>query len=144
MEIALIIIGIIVIASTVFFKLFSGEKERVKTLFRIYRAEKAKFSSIIERELLEIVVEEHIPPGKSTRLRNSGISGKQYLDGVFELKQLDVDDLIYHIIALEFPKKYKPFKINLEEIGEQNRTGKLSVGDELKLMIKNYHKEFLG
>ena len=48
------------------------------------------------------------------------------------------------MIKLEFPKKYKPFKINLEEIRERHRTGKLSAGDELKLIIKNYHKEFLG
>lgn len=144
MKITLIIIGIIVIAVGVFFKLLSGEKERIKTLFRIYRAGKTKFPDITERELLEIVVGEHIPPGKSIRLRNSGISEKQYLDGVFESKQLDLDDLIDHIITLEFPKKYKPFKISLEEIEEQNRNGKLSAGDELKLMIKSYHKEFLA
>jgi len=139
-----IIIGVLVIAGVVFFKLLSGEKERVKTLFRIYKAGKTKFPDMTEKELLEIVVEEHIPPGKSTRLRNSGISGKQYIDGVFESKPLDIDGLIYHIITLEFPKKYKPHKINLEEIRENNRTGKLSAGDELKLVIKKYHEEFLG
>lgn len=144
MKIALIIIGIIVVAGVVFFRLFSGEKERIKALFRIYRSGKSKFPEITERELLEIVVEEYISPSTSTTLKNSGISGREYLDRVFESRQLDVDDLIYHIITLEFPKKYKPLQFNIEEIEEQIRTKKISVGDELKLMIKNYHKEFLG
>ncbi|PIR61224.1 MAG: hypothetical protein COU68_00530 [Candidatus Pacebacteria bacterium CG10_big_fil_rev_8_21_14_0_10_45_6] len=121
-----------------------GTKGRIETLFRIYRAAKQKFPNASEQELLEIVVGEHIPPGKSTQLRNLGISGKQYLDGVFESKLPDIDGLIYHVITLEFPKKYKPFKINLEEITEQNRTGKLSAQDELKMTIKNCHEKFLG
>src|SRR3989344_7098670 len=134
-----IIIGLIAVVAIVFFKTFSGEKERVKTLFRIYRAAKQKSSSATERELLEIVVEEHIPHGKSTQLRNVGMSGKQYLDGVFESKQLDIDELIEHIIALEFPNKYKPHHIDLDEMFKERETGELSPRNKLKLMIKNYH-----
>ena len=107
-----VIIGVLVIAGVVFFKLLSGEKERVKTLFRIYKAGRTKFPDITERELLEIVVGELILPGRATQLRNLGITGKQYLDGVFEDKQIDIDELIYHIVCLEFPKKYK-IQINL-------------------------------
>lgn len=120
-----------------------GVKGRIGTLFRIYRAAKQKFSDATGKELLGVVAGEHIPPGKSTQLRNLGISGEQYLDGVFESKLPDIDGLIYHIITLEFPKKYKPFKIDLEEIREQNRTGKLSAQDELKITIKNYHEKLL-
>jgi|GEM_PF-5109226 len=133
----------LILAGILFFKKFSGEKERIKTFLRIYKAAKAKLPHATEREILEIVVEEHIPPGKSVRLRNSGIFGKQYIDGVFESKQIDIDELIYHMITLEFPKKYKPHGINLEEIMEQNRSGKLSPRDELKSLIKKYHSEFI-
>lgn len=121
-----------------------GVKGRIGTLFRIYRAAKQKFPNAAEQELLEIVVGEYIPPGKSTHLRNLGISGKQYLDGVFESKLPDIEGLIYHIITLEFPKKYKPFKIDIAEIREENRTGKLSAQNELKKIIKNSHEKFLG
>ncbi len=138
-----IIIGLVAIVAVVFFKALSGEKERIKTLFRIYRAAKQKSPNATERELLETVVEEHIPQGKSTQLRNVGMSGKQYLDGVFESKQLDVDELIEHIIALEFPNKYKPHHIDLDEMFKERETGKLSPRNKLKLTIKNYHKEFL-
>lgn len=146
MKTELIIIGVLLVAGIVFFKKFSSEKERIKTFFRIYKTAKAKFPNATEREILEIVIEEHILPGKITRLRNSGISGKQYLDEVFESRQIDLDDLISHVIVLEFPQKYKPFEanVNLDEIRERNRTGKLSTRDELKSLIKKYHKEFLG
>lgn len=143
MKITLIIVGMLLVGGIIFFKKFSGEKERIKTFFRIYKATKAKFPGATERELLEIVVEEHIPPGQSIRLRNGGISGKQYLDGVFESKQIDIDELICHVITLEFPQKYKPYEINLDEIREQNRTGQLPARDELKSVIKSYHNEFL-
>ena len=121
-----------------------GVKGRIGTLFRIYRTAKQKFPNATEKELLGIVAEEHIPPGKSTQLRNLRISGEQYLDGVFESKLPDIDGLIYHIITLEFPKKYKPFKIDLEEIREQNRTGNLSAQDELKMTIKDQHEKFIA
>jgi len=137
-----IIIGVIAVVVAVFFKALSGEKERIKTLFRIYRATKQKFPNASERELLGIVIEEHIPSGKSTQLRNVGISGKQYLDGVFESKQLDIDELIEHVIALEFPNKYK-INLDLDEMFKEAQSGRLSLRDKLKLMIKNYHKEFL-
>ena len=143
MQITLIIIGIIIVG-VFLFRSLSGEKERIKTLFRIYRAGKIKFPEKSERGLLEMVTEEHIPPGMGIRLRNTGVTGKQYIDGVFKSKPLDIDELIYHIITLEFPKKYQPYKINFEEIRQQNRSGKLSPRDELKLTIKNYHKEYLG
>src|SRR3989344_7399098 len=97
---------------------FFGTKGRIGTLFRIYKSAKNKFPNATERELLEIVTGELIPPGKSTQIRNLGMSGKQYLDGVFESKSLDIDELIYHIVTLEFPKKY-PQKIDIEKIFEQ-------------------------
>lgn len=119
-----------------------GTKGRIGTLFRIYRAAKDKFPNATERELLEIVVEELIPPGKSTQIRNLGISGKQYLDGVFESKPLDIDELIYHIVTLEFPKKY-PQKIDVEKIFEQKEQGISSPRDELKRVISEQHKRFI-
>jgi hypothetical protein len=120
-----------------------GTQGRVKTLFRIYKIAKDKLPNATEREWLEIVAEELIPPGSSTQIRNSGMPGKQYLDGVFESKPLDIDELIYHIVTLEFPQKYKPHEINIDEIREQNRTGKLSPRDKLRHMIGEQHKRFL-
>lgn len=138
-----VIIGVLVIAGVVFFKLLSGEKERVKTLFRIYKAGRTKFPDITERELLEIVVGELILPGRATQLRNLGITGKQYLDGVFEDKQIDIDELIYHIVCLEFPKKYK-IQINLEKMERLARTEELSENDKLKEEIKQQHQKFVS
>ncbi len=144
MKITLIIVGVLIVI-IIFLKLLSGEKERIKTLFRIYKAGKAKFPEKSERELLEIVIGEFIPPDGSTRLKNTKITGKQYIDEVFESKPPDIDKLISHIVALEFPKKYKPYEITpLEEIRKQNRTGKISSRDKLELLIKKYHQEYLG
>lgn len=119
-----------------------GTKGRIGTLFRIYKAAKNKFPSATKRQLLEIVAEELILPGKSTQIRNLGMSGKQYLDGVFESGPLDVDELIYHIVTLEFPKKYLQ-KIDVEKIFEQKEKGTMSPREELKKMIIEQHKKFL-
>lgn len=110
-----------------------------------FKVGKSKFPEIPEREILEIVVEELIPHGKAVNLRNTGMTGKQYIDGVFEAKQLDIDELIYHIITLEFYVKYKSFiGLSLEDIRKQNRNEKVSVHDKLKVAIKKYHQKYLG
>ena len=49
--------------------MLSGEKERIRTLFRIYKAGRSKFPEKPEREILEIIVEELIPHGKAVSLR---------------------------------------------------------------------------
>jgi len=141
----ILIISCILVTGSVLFWLLSGERERIKTLFRIYKACKSKFPEKQEREILEIVVEELIPHGKAVNLRNTGMTGKQYIDGVFEAKQLDIDELIYHIITLEFYIKYKSLiGLRLEDIRKQNRNEKMSVRDKLKLAIKKYHQKYLG
>ncbi len=94
---------------------------------------------------MEIVVEELIPHGKAVNLRNTGMTGKRYIDGVFEAKQLDIDELIYHIVTLEFYARYKSFTgFSIEDIRKQNRSGKLSAHDKLRLAIKKYHQMYLG
>ncbi len=138
-----IFIAISALAVIISFKFLIGEKERVKTLFRIYKAAKVRFSEKSERELLEIVVGEHILPNKGIRLRNSGITGKQYIDEVFNSRSLDIKELIEHIITLEFPKKYKPSKINLEEMYDQVKNEKVSPREELRLIIEKYQRKFL-
>lgn len=120
-----------------------GVKGRIGTLFRIYRAAKVKFPTASEKHLLGIVVEEHIPPGKATRLRNLGMKGEQYLDDVFESELPNIDELIYHITTLEFPQKYTR-SLNMAEIREQNRSGKPSPRERLKALIKDYHKKIIG
>ena len=143
MKIILIVSCILVIGLS--FLVLSGEKERIRTLFRIYKAGRSKFPEKSEREILEIVVEKLIPHGKAGSLRNTGMTGKQYINGVFEAKQLDIDELIYHIVTLEFHAKYKSFTgFSLEDIRKQNRSGKLSACDKLKLTIKKYHQKYLG
>jgi len=141
----ILIASCILVTGIVLFWLLSGERERIRTLFRIYKAGKLKFPEKSEREILEIVVEESVPHGKAVNLRNTGMTGKQYIDGVFEAKQLDIDELVYHIITIEFYVKYKSFTgISLEDIRTQNRSGELSVRDKLKLTIKKYHQKCLG
>lgn len=147
MNITLIVIGVIAIF-VILLKIFSGEKERVKTLFRIYKASKSKFPEKSERELLEIMILEHIPPDGAIKLKNTRITGKKYLDEVFGSESLNIDELIYHIITLEFSKKYKPLHpVGIEEIRNANR-GKLSpclsTENELKLMIEKCHQEYLN
>lgn len=122
-----------------------GVKGRIETLFRIYRDAKQKFPNATEQELLEIVMEEHIPPGKSKQLRKLGMSGKQYLEGVFESTNMpNLDKLVQHMVTLEFPEKYQPFEINLEEIREHNRTGATTPRDKLKQTIEKYNKKIFG
>lgn len=141
----ILIVSCVLVTGIILFWLLSGERERIKTLFRIYKAGKARFPEKSEREILEIVVEELIPHGKAVSLRNTGMTGKQYINGVYEAKQLDVDELIYHIITLEFYAKYKSFTgFSLEDIRKQNRSGKLSARDKLKLTIRKYHRKYLG
>ncbi|MDD3905985.1 MAG: hypothetical protein PHS46_05585 [Candidatus Omnitrophica bacterium] len=140
-----LIISSVLVTGIVISWLLSGDRERIKTLFRLYKSGKSKFPEISEREILEIVVEELIPHGKAVKLRNTGMTGKQYIDGVFEAKQLDIDELIYHIITSEFYVKYKSFTgISLEDIRKQNRNMELSARDKLKLAIKKYHQKYLG
>src|SRR3989338_591678 len=110
----IVIIIISIMAIIIFFKLLSSEKERIKTLFRIYRYYKKKYPTLSERNLLEAVIEQHIPPGKAIRLISTGTTGKQYINGVFGSEEIDIDRLVYHIITLEFPKKYK-LSLSLEE-----------------------------
>lgn len=143
MRIFLIIITILLLGLFLVFKFLSGEKERIKTFLRIHKAAKVKFPEISEREILEIVAEEHIPPGKASQLKNSGVTGKQYLDGVFEDKEIDIDELIYHFITLEFPKKYRPFKIDLDEIMDGARGNKPSVREQLMVDIRKHKRNVL-
>lgn len=132
------------LVTLVVFKLLFGERERIRTLFRIYLTAKKKFPQKTERELLEIVVEEFIPHGKGVKLKNTGVTGKRYIEHVFEERPLDVDILIEHIVALESPQKYRCSQINLEEMLEKARTGKMSKRDKLKFMVKNYHQKYLA
>jgi len=115
-----IIISIIVVVY-IFFRKFSGEDERIKTFLRIYKAAKNKFPDLAERRILGLVIEEHILPNKNIRLRNSGMKGIDYINGIFEDQEITINDLVYHAITLEFPNKYQPSKIDLDEIRRINR-----------------------
>ena len=59
----------------IFFRKLSSEDERIKTFLRIYKAAKNKFPDLEERQILGLVIEEHILPNKNIRLRNSGMKG---------------------------------------------------------------------
>lgn len=144
MKVILLIIAPVVIIGLLFvFKTLSGENERIKTFLRLYKAAKKKLTDFSERELLEIVTEEHIPPGRSKRLKDCAITGRQYLDNVFEQKQIDINELIYHLITLEFPNKYKPFTIDLEKMLESDESDKSSVEEQLKATIAKYKANIL-
>lgn len=134
----LLIIGVIYL-----FKKLSGENERIKTFFRVYKKARETYPEKGEKELFEMVVDEHIPLGQSNKWKNTGISGKRYLDEVFGNKEIDLDNLIAHLIQLEFRDKYPP-TIDLEEIRKNNREGKPSKEEILLGKIKTYHKELLN
>ncbi|MBU3924690.1 hypothetical protein KJ854_02010 [Patescibacteria group bacterium] len=146
MEVIVIIAGFIIVFLFSFY-FFSGEKERIKTLFRIYKINKIKFPEKSERELLEIVISEHIPPDEAIRLKSTNITGKKYIDEVFGLNCPDLDEIVCHIVRLEFSKKYNPLcPVDLEEIRNANRgkiSSRLLMENELKLMIKKYHRKYL-
>jgi hypothetical protein len=128
----------ILIVLILFFSRLSGENERIQVFFRIYINAKNKFPKASERELLEIVIGEHILPRTATRLRDSGMSGASYLNDVFGDDKLTISDIIYHAITLEFPNKYKPFEINIDEIRKINRGQKIDLKQQLKDNIENY------
>lgn len=136
-----LILSILLIAGIVYlFKKLSGEDERIKTFFRVYKKAKETYPEKSEQELLEIVIEEHIPPNRTNKLKNAGISGKTYLDEVFVSQSIDLDNLVAHLIKLEFREKYPP-SIDLDEIRKNNREGQLSKEEILLNRIKTIHKE---
>lgn len=83
------------------------------------------------------------------------MTGKKYIDNVFDpdpsswfyrhrsrTDNLNIDNLIYHIIKMEFPKKYQV--LSMEQIRYYNRSKELSPDDKLKQIIKKYHGDYLS
>lgn len=138
----IIITVTILIVFILFFWRLSGENERIQVFFRIYMNAKIKFPKASERELLEIVIGEHISPHTAIRLRDSGMTGASYLNGVFGDEKLTINDIIYHAITLEFPKKYKPFEINIDEIRKIIGGLKINLKQQLKDNIENYKTKY--
>lgn len=126
----------------IFFRKLSSEDERIKSFLQIYKAAKNKFPDLEERQILGLVIEEHILPNKNIRLRNSGMKGIDYINGVFENKELTINELIYHAITLEFPNKYRPSKIDLEEIRRINRGLQPDKRKQLREKIEGYRKKY--
>lgn len=134
----MLIIFIVLIIFYIIFRKLSGENERIKVFLRIYLSAKNKFPEASERELLGVVIGEHILPGKTIRLRDSGMTGMSYLNGVFGDKELTINEIIYHAITLEFPHKYKPFELNLDDIRKINRGQKVDLKHQLRNNIEKY------
>lgn len=112
---------------------FFGEEGRIKTLLLIYR--EAKKQKLSEDKALALVIEEHIMPGTTVKVGKS-MTGSKYISNVFEGKEITIHSLIKHIICLEFPKKYRPFSIDLAAIRERNRKGTKSPDD---ILIEKIH-----
>lgn len=119
----------------------SSEDERIKAFLRIYKSVKNRFPDLDERQILGLVIEEHILPNKNIKLRNSGMKGIDYIDGVFENRKLTIDDVILHAIRLEFPNKY-PSKIDLEEIRRINRGLQPDTRGQLREKIQQMRKKY--
>ena len=126
------------------FKRLSGEEQRIRTFFRVYRQARLQIPNATERELLEVVTEEHIPPGKSIQMRKIGISGQKYLEGVYGDREVDLDQIITSFIKLEFQKKYQPYRINIQELENSAEKGRPTKNDLLKQTISRIHVQELG
>jgi hypothetical protein len=137
----LIILVSIIIIVYVFYR-FSGEDERIKTLLRIYKREKNKNTKQKEIKILSRVAEEHILPGKSIKLKQTGVSGELYIKEVFEGENIDLTQLIRHIICLEYPQKYK--KMDIKKIRYNNRNNIPNDRDLLTTKIATYYKKILN
>lgn len=132
----IIIILLIVIVIIFIFRSLSSEDKRIKVFLKIYKTAKHKYSDLDEKEILGIVMEEHILPGKSIKLGKTSMKGTKYIDGVFEDKDVNINDIIYHAITAEFPKKYRPYNIDLEQMRKNNRGQAVDVKQKLKDKIK--------
>ncbi len=129
-----IIIMLVILVFSFVYRL-SGEEERIKVFFRIYKAAKRKYPDTDEKEILGIVIEEHILPGKSIKLGKTGMKGTEYIEDVFEKELITINDIIYHAITLEFQNKYKPFEIDIEKIRRINRGKEVDIKQKLKEKI---------
>ncbi len=129
---------IILILFFVFFIILSGENERIKVFLRIYKKAKTNFPNTDEREILGIVIEEFILPGKAIKLGKSGIKGIDYLNNIFDNKEITINDIIFHAITLEFPQKYKSLGFDLSEIRKINRDEKIDLRQQLRDKIELY------
>lgn len=138
-----VIISVSIILLYIVFRKLSGEEERIKTFLRLYKSAKVKFPDLEERKILGLVIEEHILPNKNIKLRNSGMKGLDYLNGVFEDTELTIDEVIYHAITLEFPHKYKTFAIDLQEIRKINRGLQPDKRKQLREEIESLKKKFI-
>lgn len=112
---------------------FFREEGRIKTLLLIYR--EAKRQNLSDDEALALVIEDHIIPGTATKV-GKDVTGSKYISSVFEGKEITIHSLIKHIICLEFPKKYRPFSIDLAAIRERNRKEIKSPDD---ILIEKIH-----
>lgn len=96
-----------------FIRNLSSEDERLKVFLRAYRKTKIEHPDFPERKLLEMVVEWHIPYRSSRTWKGDGLTGQQYMDGVYENmdgesknQEIVLKELIVDLMGLEYPKKY--------------------------------------
>jgi len=87
-------------------RMLSGEDERIKVFLRVYKKRKTEHPDFSERKLLEAVAEWHIPYGSSRSWKDDGLTGQQYMNGVFDNQDVVLRELIVHLMGLEYPKKY--------------------------------------
>ena len=94
-----------------------------------------------ERELEEKVVDIHLKNGNGPK---SVRTGKQYLDKIWPNEDIDITELISHLISWDFPKKYKPLETHYEDIYELEkriREGKKDKAEILEEKIQRFSKE---
>ncbi len=76
-----------------FSRTLSGEDERIKVFLRVYKKRKTEHPDFSERELLEVVAEWHIPYGSSRSWKGDGLTGQQYMNGVFDNRDVVLREL---------------------------------------------------
>ena len=140
-----IIFGVLVLVLAIYlvYRVGQSESTRIRTLLRIYGATKSQFLNKTERELLEVVAAELILPGKARPLRSLGMTGKEYLNGVYGDRDITLESLIAHIIGLEFPHHYQIRHLEptdyRRELSEETKTHAL-----LAERIQQLRREVLG
>ena len=102
-----IFVSLLVVALVVWFlRILTGEDERIKVFLRVYRRNQREHPEYSERRLLETVVEWHIPYGSARTWKGDGLTGKQFMDGVFKDEEIVLKELIVHLMGLEYPQLY--------------------------------------
>lgn len=119
-----------------------SEDDRIRTLFIYYRNAKKRYPDLSESELLAKVAGEHTPPNAKGRRLRSVTDPQKYIEGVFEGKRITLNELIYHIIIMEFPENYK-FEVNFRKKTEKIKQDSPSSREILENKILFYRQEIL-